>query len=303
MADLNEVIPTIDLKEIRDEKLNQQIREASERWGCFKVINHGVSSSLLSEMKKTVTDLHELPHEVKVRNTDVILASGYKPRSDLNPLYESFGVFDVASPQAINTFCDKLEASAEQREIMVKYGKAMDGLAKDLTRMLAKSYELADPDICKDWPSQFRISKYHFNPETVGKNGLITHTDPGFLTIVQGDDNVGGLEAMDHSSGIYFPINTSPNTLTVNLGDMAKLWSNGRLCNVKHRVECKEAKMRITISTFLLIPMDEVVEPPSNFVDAEHPRLYKAISDMELRKIRLSNNMHDGESFQFITLK
>lgn len=115
MADLNEVIPTIDLKGVPDEKLNQQIREASERWGCFKVINHGVSSSLLSEMKKTVTDLHERPHEVKIRNTDVILASGYKPRSELNPLYESFGLFDVASPQAINTFCDKLEASAEQR--------------------------------------------------------------------------------------------------------------------------------------------------------------------------------------------
>lgn len=109
------------------------------------------------------------------------------------------------------------------REIMVKYGKVMDGLAKDLTRLLAKSYELADPDICKEWPSQFRISKYHFNPETVGKNGLITHTDPGFLTIVHGDDNVGGLEAMDHSSGTYYPINTSPNTLTVNLGDMAKV--------------------------------------------------------------------------------
>lgn len=187
---------------------------------------------------------------------------------------------------------------------MVKYGKVMDGLAKDLTRMLAKSYELADPDICKEWPSQFRISKYHFNPETVGKNGLIIHTDPGFLTIVHGDDNVGGLEAMlDHSSGTYYPINTSPNTLTVNLGDMAKIWSNGRLCNVKHRVQCKEAKMRITISTFLLIPMDEVVEPPSEFVDVEHPRLYKPISDGELRKIRLSNNMHDGESFQFITLK
>ncbi|CAH8391544.1 unnamed protein product [Eruca vesicaria subsp. sativa] len=303
MAGLNEVVPTIDLKEVRDEMLNQQIREASERWGCFKVINHGVSLSLMSEMKKAVTDLHERPHEVKLRNTDVILSSGYKAISELNPLYESFGLFDVASPQAINTFCDKLEASDEQRKIMVNYGKAMDGLAKDLARRLAKSYEVADNDICKEWPCQFRISKYHFKPETVGKNGLILHTDPGFLTIVHGDDDVGGLEAMDPSSGTFFPINTSPNTLTVNLGDMAKIWSNGRLCNVKHRVQCKEAKMRITISTFLLIPMDKVVEPPRAFVDAKHPRLYKPISDGELRKIRLSNNMHDGESLRFVTLK
>ncbi|KAM0047654.1 putative oxoglutarate/iron-dependent dioxygenase, isopenicillin N synthase [Helianthus debilis subsp. tardiflorus] len=54
-----------------------------------------------------------------------------------------------------------------------------------------------------------------------------TLTDSGFLTILQYDEGVGGLEVMD--------------TLLVNLGDMATVWSNGRLCNVKHRVQCKEA--------------------------------------------------------------
>ncbi|ESQ35407.1 hypothetical protein EUTSA_v10008310mg [Eutrema salsugineum] len=302
MADLKEVIPTIDLQEIPDKMLNQKIREASERWGCFKVINHGVSMSLMAEMKKTVTDLHELPNEVKMRNTDVILNSGYKPIIELNPLYESFGLYDIASPKAVNTFCDQIEASSDQREILVKYGKAMDGLAKDLVRRLGESYELEKTDFCKGWPIQSRISKYHFKPETIGRSGLIVHTDPGFLTILQGDEDCGGLEALDTCSGTYFPINTLPNTLTVNLGDMARIWSNGRLCNVKHRVQCKKAARRITISSFLLTPTDLDVEPPSEFVDAQHPRLYKPISDGELRKIRMSHSMHDGESLKYITI-
>lgn len=115
MAKTNGVIPTIDLGEVSDKILNQQIREASERWGCFRVINHGVPLCLMSDMKKTVMDLFERPYEVKVRNTDVLLGSGYRAPNEINPYYEALGLYDMASSQAVNTFCDQLEASADQR--------------------------------------------------------------------------------------------------------------------------------------------------------------------------------------------
>ncbi|XP_010495766.1 PREDICTED: 2-oxoglutarate-dependent dioxygenase DAO-like isoform X2 [Camelina sativa] len=280
------VIPIIDLKDVSDKCLNQKIREASEEWGCFMVTNHGVPLSLMAKMKKSVRDLHELPCEVKRRNIDVILGTGYKPRSDLNPLYESFGLFDMASPQAVNSFCDQLDASTDQREIMLKYGKAIDGLARDLARRLAESYGVKDPQFFRGWPSQFRMNKYHFKPETVGRLGVSLHTDLGFLTILQGDEDVGGFEVMDNSSGSFVPI-----------------WSNGRLCNVKHRVKCIDAKVRISISSFLLGPVDSDLEAPGEFVDADHPRLYKPISDVGLKKIRLSKDLHAGESLNFITIK
>lgn len=121
MAELNGVSPTIDLGEVSDKILNKKIREASERWGCFRVMNHGVSLSLMSEMKKTVIDLFERPYEVKLRNTDVLLGSGYRAPNEINPYYEALGLYDMASPQAVNTFCDQLEASAEQRFISFSF--------------------------------------------------------------------------------------------------------------------------------------------------------------------------------------
>ncbi|KAL1207722.1 2-oxoglutarate-dependent dioxygenase DAO [Cardamine amara subsp. amara] len=297
------LILIIDLSEDSDKFLNQKLREAGEKWGCFMVINHGLSLSLMAEMKKTVRDLHERPCEVKRRNTDVLLGSGYKPRSELNPLYESFGLFDMSSPQDVNNFCDQLEATTDQRDIMLKYAKATDGLARDLSRRLAESYGVVDTHFYRGWPSQFRINKYHFNTETIGKSGVILHTDPGFLTILQGDEDVRGLEAMDKTSGSFFPINTLPSTFLVNLGDMATIWSNGRLYNMKHRVNCIDPKVRFSVSSFLLGPMDRDLEAPAELVDDEHPRLYKPISDGGLRKIRLSMNLHDGESLKFITIK
>lgn len=184
---------------------------------------------------------------------------------------------------------------------MLKYAEAILGLAKDLSRRLAQSYGLADTtNFFKSWPIQFSINKYHFKPETVGKVGVQPHTDFGFLTILQDDENVAGFEAMDPSSGTFFPLSPLTNSLAINLGDMATIWSNGRLSSAKHKVRC-EAKTRFSIVSFLLGPMDTDSEAPSEFVDAEHPRLYKPISNKGIRSLRMTTNLIDGEALKHIS--
>ena len=101
------------------------------------------------------------------------------------------------------------------------YAQAIHDLALDFGRKLAKSMGLVT-DLFKDWPCQFRINKYNFSPETVGSTGVQIHTDSGFLTILQDDENVGGLEVMD-KSGAFVSVRPWPGTLLVNLGDLAKV--------------------------------------------------------------------------------
>lgn len=85
---------------------------------------------------------------------------------------------------------------------------------------------------------------------------------------------------------------------------IGQIWSNGRMCSVKHRVQCKEAKFRISISSFLLGPVDANLEAPDEFVDAEHPRLYKPISQDELRHLRRTTKRRDGQVLlELITMK
>jgi len=107
------------------------------------------------------------------------------------------------------------------REIIETYAQAIHELAIDLGRKLAKSVGLVS-DLFKGWPCQFRINKYNFTPETVGSSGVQIHTDSGFLTILQDDENVGGLEVMD-KSGAFVSVDPCPGTLLVNLGDVAKV--------------------------------------------------------------------------------
>ncbi|KAJ6293334.1 hypothetical protein OIU78_025339 [Salix suchowensis] len=258
-------VPIIDLHEFPGQY--EKLRRACVEWGCFRIN----------------------------RNIDVIAGSGYMAPSKVNPLYEALGLYDIGSSQAVETFCAQLDASPYQREVIEMYAKAIHGAAMDIARKLAESMGL-NGNLFESWISQFRINKYSFTPETIGSSGVQIHTDSGFLTILQDDENVGGLEVMD-PSGVYIAVDPSPGTLLVNLGDIATAWSNGRLRNVKHRVQCKESTIRISIASFLVGPRDEVEAPPE-LVDSEHPRLYVSFTYEDYRKLRLTTKLPAGEALE-----
>lgn len=292
---MSEQTPVIDLQKFEEDP--QKLREASE-WGCFRIVNHGVPTKLMAEMKGVVRDLLDLPVEIKQRNKDVIPGSGYMAPSEKNPLYEALGLFDVGSSLSVSSFCSQLQVSAHQRETIEMYAQAIYKLAIDLASKMAKSMGVAC--YCfEGWPCQFRINKYTFTQESIGSSGVQIHTDSGFLTILQDDENIGGLEVMDQS-GTFVAVDPWPGTLLVNLGDIAVPWSNGRLCNLQHRVQCRDVGLRYSIATFLSPPPDTIVEASPEFVDAEHPHLYSRFTYEEYRKLRATTKLHAGEALELV---
>jgi len=104
---------------------------------------------------------------------------------------------------------------------MTKYAGVVHELFIRIGEKLAEGLGVKSGNIgFENWSCQFRINKYHFTRESVGSSGVQIHTDGGFLTILQDDEHVGGLEVMD-KSGHFVPVDPWPNTLIVNLGDMA----------------------------------------------------------------------------------
>ncbi|KAA8526692.1 hypothetical protein F0562_008105 [Nyssa sinensis] len=290
-------VPLIDLQDFPSQ--SQKLIEACEELGCFRIINHQIPITLMSEMKSVVRSLLDLPMEIKRRNTDAIAGSGYVAPSKANPHYEGLGLYDLGSADAVQAFCTQLDASPQQRETILRYSQAIHELAMEIGRKLAQSMGLAG-DLFMGWPCQFRINKYNFTPETVGSSGVQIHTDSGFLTILQEDENVGGLEVMEKKSGAFIAVDPSPGTLLVNLGDIATVWSNGRFCNVRHRVQCKEATIRVSIAMFVLGPEAAAVEAPPELADSEHPRLYVPITFEDYRKLRLSTGLRAGEALELL---
>ena len=62
--------PVIDLEGVdrgapRRKEIVDKVREASETWGFFRVVNHGISLDLLEEMKDGVKKFHEQDKQLK----------------------------------------------------------------------------------------------------------------------------------------------------------------------------------------------------------------------------------------------
>ncbi|KAK4280131.1 hypothetical protein QN277_011796 [Acacia crassicarpa] len=298
-------IPVIDLQELADnpkELKNNKLREAYEDWGCFRLTNHRIDLNLMKEMKKVVGSLLDLPLEIKMRNTEQVIArSGYMAPSATNPLYEGLGLYDMASSHAVRSFCSRLDACPHQTKVIEAYGKAIHELMMDISEKMAESLgvEVVE-EYFKEWVCESWINKYSFTPQTIGSSGVQIHTDSSFFTILQDDEEVGGLQVMS-KSGSFVDVPPCPGSLFVILGDIAQVWSNGRFGAVKHRVECKEARVRVSIASLLLGPKEGDIEAPKELVDPHHhPRLFLPFSYEHYRKLRSSQKMHAGEALALL---
>lgn len=108
------------------------------------------------------------------------------------------------------------------REIIEAYVQAVQKVLMEIIKKMGESLGVKGLDSkLKEWPCQFRINKYSFTPETVGSSGVQIHTDSGFLTLLQDDDNVGGLQVMNTHSSSFVDVPTFPGSLFANLGDLA----------------------------------------------------------------------------------
>ncbi|KAH9613178.1 hypothetical protein KSS87_018928 [Heliosperma pusillum] len=70
---MGEEIPIIDMQE----KEVNKVREACEKWGCFRVVNHGVPTKLMAEIKSVAVELFDRTVDIKQRNKEGEIIESY----------------------------------------------------------------------------------------------------------------------------------------------------------------------------------------------------------------------------------
>ena len=83
-------IPVIDLGGLSDDSIRkneiiEKVREASEAWGFFQIVNHGIPVGVMEEIKDGVKRFHEQDTEVKKQfyNRDTLKPVAYNSNFDL----------------------------------------------------------------------------------------------------------------------------------------------------------------------------------------------------------------------------
>ncbi|KAI3755702.1 hypothetical protein L1987_55508 [Smallanthus sonchifolius] len=126
-----EGVPVIDMQNV--EGLGEEVVKACEEWGCFRIVNHGIPLELLAEMKAPAASLFDLPEEIKRRTVDAEPGKGYVGRNLVTPFYEGLSIDGISST---GEFCDRLDVSSHQREIIHRYIKVVLNLAGHFGRKL-----------------------------------------------------------------------------------------------------------------------------------------------------------------------
>ncbi|KAI3949756.1 hypothetical protein MKX01_040973 [Papaver californicum] len=184
-------------------KIIHQIRDASENWGFFQAVNHGVLfkfriyfkffQNVMDEIIDQVRVFHEQPSEVNAINFDLSQA----PNANWRESYFCLIAPDLADPEAIPTVL---------RDIVMEYSKYVSVLGSELLELLSEGLGL---------------NRIYLNKDLDGDKGqhIVCHY---YLECPQPeltmDHNASGLQVLHQNQWVDVP--SSRGTFTVNIGDL-----------------------------------------------------------------------------------
>jgi isopenicillin N synthase-like dioxygenase len=242
----------------------QSVDRACRDIGFLIITGHGVSKSLVAEMRKVSRAFFDLPTAEKTRvarpavdvlrgyiglNEESLARSRdrYNTSSDLN---ESFMIGPVDTPAADYAFAPAAgkhfaaniwpEAPAGLRSTWTDYYRAMGELAQTLMRIFAVGLGLEetffDSKIDRHI-SRLRVRNYpaQTEPPAPGKIRAGAHSDYGSLTILATEDRPGGLQVCN-SVGEWVDVPIVPDCFIINIGDLLAHWTNDTWVSTLHRV-------------------------------------------------------------------
>ena len=177
------------------------------------------------------------------------------------------------------------------REVVIQYFKECARLSNQIAKLMARALgseeeKLLERMLMGDHSSYLRMNYY---PPCVvdtkgngdyesGHNGGINeppplgispHRDAGFLTVLLQDEDCHSLQVArfedgdhrDDDADCWVTVHPVPGSLTINTGDMAMIWSNGRFRAPLHRVLTDPCKKRYSAPFFYNPGYSELISP------------------------------------------
>lgn len=284
-----------------------EIARACRDWGFFQVVNHGVSSELVADIRRDTRRFFALPDASKrsiVRTREN--PWGYYNNELTKNRRDKKEVFDFTSPgiDPIYTSSNRWPTlDGNFQGLMLLFHDACAGLSLRLLEAFCVGLELpADylhAEFVGNHTSFVRLNYYPVRDplensdlarQSVADLGVHHHTDAGALTVLLQDD-VGGLQV--YRDGFWHDIAPTDGAFVINTADMMQVWSNDIYQAAIHRVLAMHTNDRYSIPFFYNPAASARVKPLPGTVTASRPEAYETIHWGEYRGKRTDGDYAD----------
>ncbi|RHN42317.1 putative thebaine 6-O-demethylase [Medicago truncatula] len=282
-------VPVIDLAELLSQDINlkrhelEKLHYACKEWGFFQLVNHGISTSLVEDMKKGAKTLFELSMEEK------------KNLWQIEGEMEGFGQSFVLSEEQKLEWADTFFLSTlpphlrkpylfnqipqSFRENLEVYSVELEKLAIKVIELMANALAINPKEMTELFnigTQMVRVNYYPPCPQPERVIGLKSHSDAGGLTILLQTSDIDGLQI--RKDGQWIPVKPLPNAFIVNIGDMLEIITNGIYPSIEHRATVNSEKERISVAAFYGPNMQAMLAPAPSLVTQERPAQFRRIS-------------------------
>ena len=290
------------------------VRDACATWGFFQCMEHGVPSRVLRDFDDEMRTFFALPraHKRPIKRTRDN-SRGWFDDELTKQTRDWKECIDVGQPgwsevDGENQWPDPAVAPRFRPAVQAYYHHCWL-LSRSLLRACAVGLGV-DPDhfdqAAEPHTSYLRLNYYPVcagdgrlaapathgldepDPEKEGHLGINKHSDAGCLTVLrQYHDEPASLQVWQRSA--WHRVHPVRGALTINVGDMMQVWSNGLYKAPLHRVLADRQRVRYSAPFFYNPSYQSIISP----VASAGPPIYYPLSWAEFRRRRFEGDFGD----------
>lgn len=277
--------PAIDLAQLLSSNPHQlgNLHSSLTSWGMAQIVNHGIESELLDEVREMSKEFFKLPIEEKEKySSNGLEGYGNDFEHQKTGINWSDRLHLHVHPHQNRQLQCWPQNPLNFRKTLDEYSIKIRVVLEEVLKAMARSLKLEENKFSELWRAEEDTihARFNFYPQCPSSDlviGMKTHTDGTAITILLQDKEVEALQVLKDNQWFRVPI--IPEALVIIVGDQMEIASNGIFKGPLHKVTVNPQYDRVSLAMLSLPNVEKEIGPIPELINEERPQMYKRLKN------------------------